>query len=93
MSKIIKYTLNEDGTVPEFVLNGGYLADPRTGPSPQDWTLVGLATDEAPGEVLPTRSDLMDYILDLGGAEWKDPIDDSPVDLDALADFIWGLEP
>lgn len=92
MSKIIKYTLNEDGTIPEYVLNGGYLADPRSGPSPQDWTLVGLATDDAPGEVIASRADLMDYILDLGGSEWTDPLGE-PVDLDALADFIWTLTP
>lgn len=93
MNKIIKYTLNEDGTVPDYILNGGYLADSRTGKSPQDWTLTGLATNEAPGEVIESRSDLMDYILDLGGASWTSPIDDTPIDLEILADFIWNLEP
>lgn len=93
MSKIIKYTLNKDGTVPEYILNGGYLADPRTGESPQDWVLIGLADDEAAGEVIESRADLMDYILFLGGGSWTNQIDNTPIDLDALANFIWNLEP
>lgn len=91
MSKIIKYTLNQDGTIPDYVINGGYLADPRTGPSPQDWTLVGLATDDAPGEVILSREDLMSYIIDLGGESWTDPLG-NPVNLESLTDFIWTLE-
>jgi len=91
MSKIIKYVLNEDGTVPEYVINGGYLADATGGLSPQDWTLVGLATDDAPGEVISSREDLMTYIISLGGETWVDP-QGNPVNLDALADFIWTLQ-
>lgn len=92
MSKIIKYTLNTDGTIPEYVLNGGYLAAENNAPSPRDLVLVGLATDDAPGEVIASRADLMDYILHLGGDTWIDP-DGQPSDLDALADFIWALAP
>lgn len=91
MSKIIKYTLNEDGTIPEYIINGGYLADPRSGPSPQDWTLVGLAIDDAPGEVISSREDLMSYVIDLGGELWTDP-SGNPINLDSLVDFIWTLE-
>lgn len=46
--KIISYTLTPEGRVPDYVLDGGYFSIPNENDSPQDWTLLGIATDEAP---------------------------------------------
>jgi hypothetical protein len=46
--KMIKYTLNADGTIPDYVLDGGYLAVANASSSPQDLDLIGVATDDAP---------------------------------------------
>lgn len=45
--KLIKYTLTPEGTIPEYVVDGGYLAVANSGASPQDWDLVGVANDDA----------------------------------------------
>ena len=59
--KVTTYTLNADGTIPEFVDNGGYFPDSRVGDSPQDWTLVGVCTDDAPGDAM-TEAQLVTYV-------------------------------
>jgi hypothetical protein len=41
--KLIKYTLTPEGTIPEYVVDGGYLAVANSGASPQDLDLVGVA--------------------------------------------------
>lgn len=89
MSKIITYTLDADGTVPAYVLNGGYFATPSGQPSPQDWTLVGVATDAAPGEGFADADAIEAYLVSIGGESWTDP-DGVPVDLAAEAAAIVG---
>lgn len=48
--KVTTYVLNSDGTIPDFVLNGGMFPKANENPSPQDWTLIGVVSDEAEGE-------------------------------------------
>ena len=45
--KLIKYTLNTNGTVPDYVIDGGYFAVANGGVSPKDWDLVGVANDDS----------------------------------------------
>ena len=59
--KVTTDTLNADGTIPDFVDNGGYFPDSRDGDSPQDWTLVGVCTDDAPGDAM-TEAELVTYV-------------------------------
>jgi len=59
--KVTTYTLNADGTIPDFVDNGGYFPDSRVGDSPQDWTLVGVCTDDAPGAAM-TEAELVTHV-------------------------------
>ncbi len=63
--KIIKYTLKADGTIPDYVIDGGYLAAPNSNPSPQDLDLIGVATDEASEVGFATEADLLQYAQDL----------------------------
>jgi len=73
--KVTTYTLNADGTIPEFVDNGGYFPDSREGDSPQDWTLVGVCTDDAPGDAM-TEAQLVTYVEGFSPV-FTDPTDDS----------------
>jgi len=59
--KVTTYILNSDGTIPTYVLNGGYFPDVRVGDSPQDWTLVGVCSDDAPGDSM-TEAGLIAYV-------------------------------
>ena len=59
--KVTTYTLNADGTIPDFVDNGGYFPDANDNDSPQDWTLVGVCTDDAPGDAM-TEAELVTYV-------------------------------
>ena len=73
--KVTTYTLNADGTIPDFVDNGGYFPDSRVGDSPQDWTLVGVCTDDAPGDAM-TEAQLVTYVEGFSPV-FTDPEDDS----------------
>lgn len=59
--KVTTYTLNADGTIPDFVINGGMFPKANGNDSPQDWTLVGIVTDEADGEHY-SLEDLISYV-------------------------------
>ena len=59
--KVTTYTLNADGTIPEFVTEGGAFPLANDNDSPQDWTLVGVCTDDAPGDAM-TEAQLVTYV-------------------------------
>lgn len=73
--KVTTYTLNADGTIPEFVDNGGAFALANDNDSPQDWTLVGVCTDDAPGDAM-TQAELVTYV-EAFSPVFVDPEDDS----------------
>ena len=84
---IASYVLNEDGTVPEYVINGGYFAVANDNPSPQDWTLVGVVTDDAPMSAI---TDLRAYLVGVGAESWMEP-DETPFNIDAAVAFMENL--
>ena len=88
MSKIITYTLEADGTVPGYVIDGGYFPTPSGDPSPQDLTLMGAAEDTAPGDGFADAAAIQTYLVSIGGESWTNP-DGSPVDLAARAAAMW----
>ena len=59
--KVTTYILNSDGTIPSYVLNGGYFPNSRVGDSPQDWVLVGVCSDDAPGDSM-NEAELVTYV-------------------------------
>lgn len=59
--KVIIYTLNKNGSIPDYVIDGGYFPNPNGKPTPQDIDLVGMATDDAPGIELSTKADILAY--------------------------------
>ena len=86
--KIIKYTLNADGTIPNYIIDGGYLAVSNNNPTPQDWDLIGVATDEASEVGFATEADLLQYAqgLDL---QFINSINDEPISLEIVIGEIW----
>lgn len=104
--QLIKYRLNPDGSVPDFLcthgLGGIFLKyDPNT-PSPQDHIMIGLSeypvTVDTPGIVgiLTTKQELSDYLTELlDGATEPDPNDPTgepvPVNIPAKVDWSWGV--
>ena len=59
--KLIVYTLDADGTIPNYIVDGGYLPWANGGISPQDYDLVGVSTDTAAQEGFADDSALLVY--------------------------------
>lgn len=85
------YRLNADGTVPDYVVDGGYFPNATNGTPPQDWELVGVTTAEAPGTPFANVAALEAYLVSIGGEAWTDPLG-AQVDLAALAATMWGRQ-
>ena len=60
--KMIKYTLTPEGTVPEYVVDGGYFACKNNGEYPQDYDIIGAATDVATEESFVNEAALLIYL-------------------------------
>jgi hypothetical protein len=86
--KLIKYTLNADGTVPSYVTDGGYFAVANNGTSPQDWDLIGVANDDAPQTGFANEAALLAYAQEKN-FEFKDPITEEVIPLETVVSSIW----
>lgn len=86
--KLVKYTLNSDGTIPSYVVDGGYLAVTNANPSPQDYDLVGVASDDAPHEGFANEAALISY-AEANNMEFKDPITDEIIPVETVISSIW----
>ena len=87
--KLIKYTLDADGTIPSYVTDGGYLAVANASSSPQDLDLIGVATDDAPQEGFADEAALLSYAEEKN-LEFKDPITEEIIPLETVISSIWG---
>lgn len=86
--KMIKYTLNADGTVPDYVLDGGYLAVANASSSPQDLDLIGVANDDAPQAGYANEAALLAYAEEKN-LEFKDPITEEITPLETVISSMW----
>ena len=86
--KMIKYTLNSDGTIPDYVADGGYLAKSNGSASPQDYDLIGVATDAAPQTGYVNQAALLQYAQD-SEFVFTDPITDEEIPLENVISSIW----
>ena len=82
------YTLTASGTVPEYVMDGGYFAVANDLPSPQDWTLVGVVAADAPVDKFAALADFISYLESIGAASWVDD-DGAAFDYVAAATVMW----
>lgn len=62
--KMIKYTLTPQGTVPDYVVDGGYFPVENNNPIPQNYTIVGIATDAATEESFLDEDAFLIYLQD-----------------------------
>lgn len=90
MNKIAKYILNPDGTIPSFVISGGYFSVKNDNEPPQDWTIVGVVEDHPGLESFLDLDSLVNYLESIGGLEWVD-IQGNLIDLYKEASFLWNL--
>ncbi len=93
MRKIILYKLNPDGTIPDFIDDGGFY--PTQDANWQDMILVGITItnyNQTPIKEFLTKIDLLTYlkstfekleVLDFATGEKK------PFDAISAADYLW----
>ena len=86
--KMIKYTLNSDGTIPDYVADGGYLAKSNGSASPQDYDLIGVATDAAPQTGYANEAALLQYAED-SEFVFTNPTTEEVIPLETVVSSIW----
>ena len=93
-NKIIKYNLESNGTIPNYISDGGYYPKANGGNSPQDWDLIGATTDGSDetglGE-LANKAAIKSY-LDTYTGDWTQSDGsggEEAFDQDAAATGIW----
>jgi hypothetical protein len=86
--KLIKYTLNTNGTIPDYVTDGGYFAVPNGGVSPKDWDLVGVANDDAPQTGFANEAALLAYAQEKN-LSFKHPVTEEVIPLETVVSSIW----
>ena len=95
-NKIIKYTLNANGTIPDYIADGGYYGKANGGSSPQDYDMIGATVDGSNqlgiGE-LTSEADIKTY-LDTYTSGWKNLGEPGETETDfdqaAAAAMLWG---
>lgn len=86
--KIIKYTLNSNGTIPYYVIDGGYLAVSNNNLSPQDLDLIGLANDEASEVEFATEANLLQYAQGLN-LHYTNSFTNEEIPLETVVNQVW----
>lgn len=86
--KLIIYTLNEDGTIPDYVLDGGYWPCPNEKISPQDIDLIGVALDSAIESSFVNKEELIAY-GESKGLAYTDSESNEFISVESLADYLW----
>jgi hypothetical protein len=86
--KLIKYTLTPEGTIPEYVTDGGYLAWKNSGTWPQDLDLIGVANNSATEESFANKAALLAYVQEKD-FRFEVPHTGEVIPLETLVDNIW----
>ena len=55
--RLVKYTLNADGTTPSYITDGGYFPIPNGGNAPQDYDMFGLTDSSTKGKEVGSKTD------------------------------------
>jgi hypothetical protein len=59
---LIKYTLNNDGSVPDYIIDGGYFPKKNNKNTPYDYDLIGLSESNIGIENFTNKSKFEVYI-------------------------------
>jgi len=90
--KMIKYTLTSQGTIPKYVVDGGYFGWKNNGTWPQDLDLVGVANNSATEESFANKTALLAYVQEKDFT-FKVPYTDEVIPLETVVDNIWARLP
>jgi len=86
--KMIKYVLTPEGTIPEYVTDGGYFAWANGGTSPQDLDLVGVANNSATETSFVNEAALLAYCQGKNFI-FKNPTTEEITPLETIVSSIW----
>ena len=86
--KLIKYTLTLEGTVPNYVVDGGYFPVENNNPIPQNYTIVGAATDAATEESFADEAALLIYLQD-NNFNFKNPHTEVLTSSETVVSDMW----
>lgn len=86
--KLITYVLNPDGTIPDYVVDGGYLSVKNDNPSPQDYNFVGVVNDDFVGNGFASESELLNYAQS-NNITHKNFMTEEELPIEPLVSFIW----
>jgi hypothetical protein len=86
--KLVVYNLNPDGTIPDYVIDGGYLVAPNDNLPPQDLDLIGVATDAAPQSGFVDEAELLTYAQSKN-LVFLNPITQEVIPLETVVLPIW----
>jgi hypothetical protein len=86
--KLVIYTLNENGTVPDFIVDGGYLPVLNENKSPQNYNLIGISEDDSYENAFMNENSLVSYISE-SGLSFTDPDTNEVIPIEEIANSIW----
>jgi hypothetical protein len=86
--KLITYVLNLDGTIPNYVVDGGYLSVKNNNPSPQDYNLVGIVNDDFTDIGFTSELELLNYAQS-NNITYKNPSTEEELPIESFVSFIW----
>jgi len=86
--KMIKYTVTPEGTVPDYVVDGGYFACENSNTSPQNYDIVGAATDAATEESFANEATLLEYLQEKNFT-YKNPHTEVVTPLETVVSDMW----
>tara|TARA_R110000824_G_scaffold99893_1_gene237510 strand:+ start:1948 stop:2226 length:279 start_codon:yes stop_codon:yes gene_type:complete len=86
--KVIKYTLLENGKIPNEVVNGGYFIKYNGNKSPQDYDMIGISLDWNGIQEFTTKTEFENYIKSFL-SDHIHPIRKEPVIIQDLIDEFW----
>lgn len=85
--KLVKYTLNKNGTTPDYIIDGGYLPIPNGGKSPQDYDILGFSNSEIGNEEIITKTEFETYVKNSYSITFE--INGKTIQLQSELDSIW----
>ena len=86
--KMIKYVLTPEGTIPDYIVDGGYLAVANSGTWPQNLDLVGVANDSATETSFANQAALLAYAQEKN-FEFKSTITNEITPLETVISSLW----
>ena len=86
--KLVIYNLNDNGTIPDYIIDGGYFAIKNNKNSPQDYDLVGVAIDEINENVFVNENALLEYVQEKN-LTFTNPITNQLIPSETVVSSIW----